>query len=141
MEFNKFDEGSTCNCTEDAKEDYQSHFAIKTMKTELRIQDFNSYWEKGKRPKSNNCEEICSLKGVSVSIFNDETKEAVLDIFKSLFPLAPKYKPFLSVVKFYDQSGLVKSTPNELNQYHFDFYKSDNFDFEKVELIIVNNLH
>jgi len=100
----------------DAKEDYENHFAIKTMKTELRIQDFNSYWEKGKRPNSNKCEEICSLKGISLSIFNDETKDAVLDIFRSLFPLAPKYKPFLSAVKFYDQSGLVKSTKDFINK-------------------------
>jgi hypothetical protein len=141
MEFKNLNECAVCNCIQDAKEDYQSNFALKTMKTELRIQDFNSYWDKGKRPISNQCEEICSLKGVSVSIFNDETKEAVLEIFKSLFPLAPKYKPFLSVVKLYDKSGLVKHTPNELNQYHFDFYKSDNFDFAKVELINVNELH
>jgi hypothetical protein len=141
MEFKNLNEGTVCTCIKDAKEDYQSNFALKTMKTELRIQDFSSYWERGKRPSSNQCEEICSLKGVSVSIFNDETKEAVIEIFKSLFPLAPKYKPFLSVVKFYDKSGLVKHTPIELNQYHFDFYKSDNFDFAKVELINVNELH
>lgn len=141
MEFNTIKEGTVCNCFDNANEDLQNNFAIKTMKSELRVQDFNSYWEKGKRPITNECEEICSLKGVSISIFNDETKDAVINIFKSLFPLAPKYKPYLSVVKLYDKSGLVKHTPNEINQYHYDLYKCDTFDYANVELININELH
>jgi len=141
MEFNNLKENTVCNCIEDAKEDYENNYAIKTMKTELRIQDFKSYWEKSKRPETNECKEVCSLKGVSVSIFNDETKDAVINIYKTLFPLAPKYKPILKVVKLYDKSGMVKHTPSKLNSHHFDFYKCDTFDFTKVELINVNQLH
>lgn len=142
MEFKNILSEHNCNCLEKAIEDNTSHFAIKTMKENLRGQDFQSYWEKGKSLDDNsNCEKICSFKGVSISIFNDITKDEVVTIFKELFPLAPKYKPYLNVVKFYDSSGVVKHTPNEINIHHYDFYKSDTFDFLNVEVIEVNELY
>lgn len=142
MEYKNLLSDHNCECLTNALEDNISTFAIKTPKNVLRIQDFNSYWEKGKRPDNmNDCDEVCSYKGVSVSIFNDTTKDEVVNIFKELFPLAPKYKPFLSVVKFYESSGVVKHTPNDQNIHHYDFYKTDDFDFTKVSLIQVNELH
>lgn len=142
MEFENILSDHNCKCLNKAYEDNTSTFAIKTQKNFLRVQDFYSYWEKGKRPEDINvCDELCSYKGVSVSIFNDTTKEDVIDIYKELFPLAPKNKPFVSIIKFYESSGLVKSTPNERNINHFDFYKSDEFDFTKISLIQVNELH
>lgn len=141
MEFINIFKDSNCNCLENSKEDFASHYAIKTMKESLRVQDFNSYWEKGKRPNSNDCKEICSYKGVSISIFNEETKEEVVNIFKELFPLAPRYKPYLKVIKLYDSSGVVKHTPNEVNIHHYDFYKSDTFEFSKVDIIEIKELH
>ncbi|MEI7526860.1 MAG: hypothetical protein WCJ95_21105 [Mariniphaga sp.] len=141
MEFKKILSEHNCDCLDKAIEDNTSHFAIKTMKENLRVQDFHSYWEKGKRPDDNrNCEKICSFKGVSISIFNDSTKDEVATIYKELFPLAPKYKPYLNVVKFYDSSGVVKHTPNDGNIHHYDFYKSDTFDFLIVDVIQVNEL-
>lgn len=144
MEFKNILSGHNCNCLDKAIEDHTSHFAIKSMKENLRVQDFQSYWEKGKRPDDkdkSNCEKICSLKGVSISIFNDATKDEVVTIYKELFPLAPKYKPYLKVVRFYDSSGVVKHTPKEVNIHHYDFYKSDTFDFLNVDVIQVNELH
>lgn len=142
MEFNNILSEHNCDCLDKATEDNTSHFAIKTMKENLRIQDFQSYWEKGKRPDDNtNCENVCSLKGVSISIFNDITKDEVVNIYKELFPLAPKYKPYINVVKFYDSSGVVKHTPSDINIYHYDLYKSDTFDFSIVDVIQVNELH
>ena len=142
MEFKNLLSEQNCNCLDKSRQDTTTHFAIKTMKENLRVQDFSSYWEKGKRPEENgNCEEVCSYKGVSISIFNDETKNEVENIYKELFPLAPKYKPYLSVIKFYDSSGVVKHTPNDVNIHHFDLYKSDTFDFSKIDVIQVNDLH
>lgn len=142
MEFENILSGHICDCLEKAVEDNSSNFAMKTMKENMRVQDFNSYWEKGKRPEdNNNCDEVCSYKGVSISIFNENTKDEVVNVYKELFPLAPKYKPYLSVVKFYDSSGVVKHTPNDGNAHHYDFYKSDTFDFTKVDIITVNELH
>jgi len=142
MEFKNILSEHNCDCLDKAIEDNASNFAIKTMKENLRVQDFQSYWEKGKRPDDNsNCEKICSLKGISISIFNDITKDEVETIYKELFPLAPKYKPYLNVVKFYDSSGVVKHTPKDFNIHHYDFYKSDTFDFLNVDVIQVNELH
>lgn len=142
MEFKIILSGHNCDCLDKTVEDNTSNFAMKTMKENLRVQDFYSYWEKGKRPEdNNNCDEVCSYKGVSISIFNDNTKDDVVNIYKELFPLAPKYKPYISVVKFYDSSGVVKYTPNDDNTHHYDFYKSDAFDFTKIEVIQVNELH
>jgi hypothetical protein len=140
MEFTKLKEGHNCNCIENAKIDTNNLYAIKTMKNILRPQDFNSYWEKGKRPDVDDCFKICSLKGVSMSLFNNETKDEVSKIFKILFPLSPKYKPFISIVKIHDDAGVVKHTPDEVNQHHFDFYKSDTFDYTKMNLESTNEL-
>lgn len=141
MDFTKLQADHSCNCLENANEETDNLYAIKTMKDVLRVQDFNSYWDKGRRPKNDDCTEICSLKGISLSIINEDTKDAVIETYKELFPLAPKYKPYLSIIKLYETSGMVKHTPIDLNQYHFDFYKSDAFDFTKVNLINVNELH
>lgn len=142
MEFKAIIAEHNCDCLDSAIEDTNTNFAIKTMKESLRIQDFSSYWEKGKRPDDNtDCDKVCSYKGVSISIFNDNTKDDVVNIYKELFPLAPKYKPYLNIVKFYNLSGVVKHTPNDGNAHHYDFYKSDTFDFSKVNVIQVNELH
>lgn len=65
MDFNNLNSDHTCNCFNNAFEDNSNYYAIKIMKNQMRIQDFNSYWDKGKRSEDNNdCEKICSLKGV-----------------------------------------------------------------------------
>lgn len=141
MEFKELLDNHECDCLQNTNEDNDNLYAIKTMKNVLRIQDFYSYWDKGRKPKNDDCKEICSLKGVSVSIFTDDTKDSVIEVYKELFPLAPKYKPYLSIIKFYKSSGVVKHTPIDQNEHHFDFYKSDKFDHTKVNLISVNELH
>jgi hypothetical protein len=141
MDFNNLMNGHQCDCLESAKEDAENSYAIKTNKNVLRTQDFTSYWEKGKRPCDEDCKEICSLKGISISIFNDQTKNEVVKIFQELFPLAPKYKPYLSVIRFYKSSGMIKHTPDNINIHHHDFYKCDDFDFSKVNLINTHELH
>lgn len=141
MEFNKLNEETICICTENANEDVINNFVLKINKNELRLQDFNTYWEKGRRPTTKECSEICSLKGLSISIFNNETKEKVLNIFKTLFPLAPGYKPYLAIVSFKNGLGVTKYTPSKINQFHFDFYKCDAFDYKNVNLINITELH
>lgn len=141
MDFKKLNSDHNCNCFENAIEDIENLYAIKANKNMLRIQDFASYWEKGRRPASDDCKEICSLKGVSISLFNDINKDEVVEIFKSLFSIAPKYRPYLIVFRFYESSGLIKQTPSVINKHHFDFYKCDTFDFSKVNIINANELH
>lgn len=137
MEFSKLHVDCNCNCTEGATEDTNLHYVIKTMKNVLRENDFKSYWEKGRNDESIDCDKICSLKGNSVSILNNEVR----GIFKQLFGLAPNYKPYFTIIKFGLKCGVLKSTPNTQNPYHYDFYKSDSFEHTQVELIESTLLH
>ncbi|MBK9631964.1 MAG: hypothetical protein IPO62_13020 [Saprospiraceae bacterium] len=141
MEFKNLTSDDNCDCIENSIEDTVNLYAIKTNKSELRLQDFSSYREKGRNFPSEKCNDICSYKGVSISLFTQETQDEVKQIYRTLFPLAPKYKPYLSVVKFYTSSGVVKHTPVEINRFHYDLFKCDTFDFTKVNLITVNELH
>ena len=136
MEFANLHNDIKCNCTDNCYADTVSLFAMKTMKSFLREADFLSYWQKGKRPIGEECKDICSYKGNSMSIFTDESKEVVKAYYKAIFPIAPGYKPFISIIKFKDDSGVVKHTPDEGNPHHYDFYKCDTFlQHKQVELI------
>lgn len=136
MTFNDLHADIVCRCTDEGCNiSNESTYALKTMQNILREQDFTSYWAKGKRPDGTDCNDVCSYKGNSISIFTDETKEFVITLYKTIFPLAPKYKPFLSIVRFNGVNGVVKPTPFPQNPHHYDFYKSDDFVLANVELI------
>jgi len=133
MTFENLHGDTNCDCIADAKEDFESTFGLKTNKNHLREVDFNSNWEKGKKPETSECDETCSHKGKSISLVDERNIDAVLSIFQGLFPLSPSYKPYFTTVKFSNETGVVKATPNFMNQYHYDFYKCDNFIFSNVK--------
>lgn len=135
MTFKDLHKDITCDCVADATQDFESTFGLKTNKDHLREVDFNSHWDKGQRPKSNECHEVCSYKGKSISLIVDSNVKHVLHIFQGLFTLSPGYKPYFTIVKFGPETGLVKATPDSVNPYHYDFYKSDNFQFNNVQHI------
>ncbi|WP_312312230.1 hypothetical protein [Empedobacter brevis] len=141
MNFTKTFGDIQCNCVEGSNEDTNNNYALKTIKENLRIQDFYSYHEKGKTITDTKCDNICSFRGVSVSLYNEETEENVLKLYKELFPLSPGYKPYLKIIKFGENCGKVKHTPSNNNDYHFDFYKCDTFAIDKIEVIEVKELH
>jgi hypothetical protein len=134
MTFSNLNSDIICNCLEGSIIDNSTEFALKTNKNFLRENDFKTYWEKERR--SDDCKEICSLKGQSVTIIkNEEDLNSTLSVYKQLFPFSPSYRPFCSLIKFNENSGKVKHTPIEINPLHYDFYKSDNFSINDVSLI------
>jgi hypothetical protein len=140
MEFNNLLSDSNCNCLTNCNQDVSSFFGVKTNKNFLRDVDFTSHWEKSGGREESDCEKVCGEKGKSMSITqNDKTnsKEDVIKIFQQLFPVTPKYKPFLSIVKFKEDAGLIKVTPLKDNPFHHDFYKCDTFSLTLVELVEV----
>lgn len=141
IEFTQIFEGIECDCLEGSSEDSSNTYALKTIKEELRIQDFNSYHDKGKENKKLDCNSICSFRGVSVSLFNDKSKDYVLKVYQELFPLSPKYKPYVKIVKFSKSCGNLKHTPSIKNDFHYDFYKSNIFTLDKIKVIEVKELH
>lgn len=137
MNFTNIEKDTTCNCLQDTSEDYNSKFALKINKSHIRENDFKTYWEKGRRNKNiDECNETCSLKGQSVTILkNEKDINSTLKVYKELFPLSPGYKPYCAILKLKENSGVIKSTPSKINPLHCDFYKSDKFSNEKIELI------
>lgn len=133
MNFNTLNSDNKCSCNNDAIIDNISKFALKMNKEIMRENDFKTYWEKGKRPKLMDCSEICSYKGLSLSIVNLPIDlENTINLYKQLFPFSPGYKTHCVVISLKENSGMVKSTPIDKNPLHYDFYKSDNFNIEKV---------
>lgn len=135
MKFNQITDGYDCNCLEDTFQDIENTFCLKTNKNHLRETDFKSKWEKGERPNTYNCREVCSKKGKSISILNGDNMERLGKMFSEMFTISPTYKPFITKVKFSYNNGVVKKSPTKRNEYHYDFYKCDNFKFTHVEFV------
>lgn len=133
MNFNTLNSDNNCNCTNDAEIDYISSFALKMNKGIMRENDFKTYWEKGRRPELMDCKEICSHKGQSLSIVNTKIDlENTINVYKQLFTFSPRYTTHCAVITLNEDSGMVKSTPIDINPLHYDFYKSDDFNIEKI---------
>lgn len=135
MTFTNLNNGTDCDCLSETFEDYKTQFALKINKNNLRNVDFKTYWEKG-RTNFNSCKEACSLKSKSISIVKTEKDiDNTLSIYKSLFPISPKYKPYCAILTFKEKSGKIKLTPSKNNPLHCDFYKSDIFTKDLVEVV------
>ena len=131
MNFRTLNSDTNCDCTKDATIDNVSRFALKMNKSSMRENDFKTYWEKGKT--STVCSEICSYKGQSLTIVNNQTDlETTIDVYKKLFPFSPSYRTHCAVITLNENSGLVKHTPIDINPLHYDFYKYDDFSIDKV---------
>jgi hypothetical protein len=141
MTFRNILHETICDCIENAFEDVSSSFGIKTNNPYLRDVDFKSKWEKGQPLLGNNCSSICGHRGVSMSLLSATDRESnlpdVFNIFKQIFPLSPSYKPFLSIIMFTENTGVLLNSPTSGNRYHHDFYKCDAFNLKQVKLIKV----
>ena len=135
MEFKNLSIDTVCDCLNNGVVDNISRFAIKTMKDHLRDNDFKTYWEKGRRAED--CKEICSLKGQSLTIVNnDQDLQATVEVYRELFPFSPKYKSHITLITLKENSGYVKHTPIiNVNTLHHDFYKCDNFTLNHINFI------
>jgi hypothetical protein len=139
MTFDKIAESNNCNCLNGCSEDYTNVFARKVgIAKTLKLRDFKTHHERNKVPSQlNNCKEVCGFRGISVDIWNDESKDIVLKKYFTTIAFSPKYKSNISIIKLKQDAGIVKHTPvnNPLNEFHYDFYKSDNFVIESIELV------
>lgn len=130
MAFNNFIQDTHCDCLSSAIIDNNSIFGLKTNKVEFKEQDFKTYWEKNKKPIDlNDCDEVCSRKGLSVSIITSENIINVVKIYRQLFNFAPQYKTSILLIQLPQDFGMVKHTPTSENPYHYDLYKSDIFHY------------
>lgn len=132
MTFERLKNEEPCDCLKDTFQDSINLFARVLNKETVADKDFLSKWDKGNT--SEDCEELCGLKGVSISkIENDGVKEEIITLYSQVFKLSPKYKRGVLLFKFKVDAGVLKFTPDDTNKYHHDFYKADGFTLSSIE--------
>ncbi|MBF0345637.1 MAG: hypothetical protein HQL06_15595 [Nitrospirae bacterium] len=146
MKFDNIHKDIDVNCiTDEVRENTTDIFLRKLYKNTLplHIQDFQSYWEEGKRqPK----EKICMLKGVSVfkggideivdTLKKDEKKkDDKIKENKKFKPKAKQYRYYCSL-RFKKDAGKIWKTGSQ----HYTFFKSDSFDTDKLEILEIKSL-
>ena len=140
MGFENITKDTPCDCLKDALLDTETIFARVLNKDTISDKDFYSKWDKGHT--SELCEEVCGLKGVSVSkIENDAIKQEIIGLYSQVFKISPKYRRGVLLFKFKEVAGLLKPTPDEFNKYHHDFYKTDSFNLSLIEQSIIEFLN
>ncbi len=143
MEFRKLHSDTACDCLADAEENCIAIFARKINKPLPRERDFESKWEKGNITfdfNPNDCHLVCALKGVSVNLWNEASREEVIEKFVTTFSISPKHKDSILVFRFRENAGMLEFTPNRRDEFHFDFFKSDAFSLEEIDVVQVLNL-
>ncbi|MDT3401500.1 hypothetical protein [Mucilaginibacter terrae] len=139
MNFNKIANNTNCNCFLDAQENLNDTFVRKVRKSDnLNDADFRNHIERNKTATNeNDCQEVCGLYGVSVEIWNDSSRQRLLDRYLTTLSISPKTKNNLCVIQFRNNNGLVKYTPDqvEYNEFHYDFFKEDSFTVSELNLV------
>lgn len=140
MNFTKISDNTSCNCFVDASENIADTFVRKVSRSgNIKDSDFKNHIERNKTPAdSNNCEEVCGYHGVSIELWNEQSTPPLMNKYRQTAIISPQLKKNLCVIKFKSECGLIKYTPNQLeeyNEFHYDFYKDDDFLVEKLELV------
>ncbi|MBL7920454.1 MAG: hypothetical protein JNJ40_09080 [Bacteroidia bacterium] len=132
MTFENITKDSKCNCLESTFEDTESLYARVLRKQTFDDKDFLTKWEKEHR--HDDCETVCSdLKCLSISkVDSDAVKEEIVNIYKKIMNLSPKYKKGVLLFKIKEGAGVYKKTPFDDNPYHHDLYKSDAFSIDSI---------
>jgi hypothetical protein len=141
------DIGCTClqRKIEECSEDTESSFCRKLSANRLKIQDFKSDWERGKRGigsdpvADDDCEGILSLKGISMNMYNERTKDAIIAKYRTTLAFTRRGAKY-AVFKFQADAGKVRFSPTDLDPSHHDFYKCDAFTIDHVEELSVENI-
>ena len=153
MTFNHLSADINCSCLLDSVQKISSNaedvFCRKMRQNNPGPRDFESNWEKNRREINgepidvqHDCSGILSLKAVSINAFNDQTKIHVLEKYRITFKISPKFNSsarFCSF-KFKHNAGKVCHTPMKNDPSHYDFYKCDEFNMERLEIIMIGSI-
>ena len=139
MKFTKVEEGTICDCFSDASENSTDLFVRKVRVSQsLKDPDFRNHIERKKNPNNeDDCSEVCGLHALSFEIWSELSSDLLMKKYQTTVAISPQSKKNLCIVKFKPNSGLVKYTPNqeEYNEFHYDFYKIDDFTVANLELV------
>jgi hypothetical protein len=132
MDFNNITSDTSCDCLNGANIDLKIS-SLENRKTKTRYERFQTLWEQGRRNGSD-CSKICNLKGLSMNLFNGNNLNEIMKTYRTTFHLNPDMKvSYYAKFRLYEGSGIVKHTPTRNNDSHYNFFKSDSFQFEQIE--------
>jgi hypothetical protein len=139
MTFNQLHENIECNCVVNSAENTSNHFARNVSKTtKVKATDFRSHHERGKIQTDNSCKTVCSYRGVSIDIWNEESKKKISDRLNRSHEISPGVKKVLLIFKLKKDAGQIEFSPTSDNPFHYDLYKADGFDSQShIEFIEV----
>lgn len=137
MTFDNINTDTSCNCLEDTIIDIDNSYVRKLRKEILEEKDFLTHWERNLKADNADCKKICSSKSVSINQFKPETEVQILEKYKTTFNINPKKGAYYVKFQFLQNAGKVKHTPDIefKDESHFDFYKADDFSFDKIRII------
>ena len=145
MNFTNIHSDIPFDCTEGLQENLQDVFARKLLSNSFNDEDFNSYWEMGKRPTTaqlKNPKKVCDYKCISLSSLSEENEDEI----RTLFNTTPKFKPkatkykYYCKMKFQKDAGVSKESPSINNIYHCNFYKADGFSVKMISILDIKSL-
>jgi hypothetical protein len=139
MEFENIHVDTDCICTDDAAEDVESIYVRKISNQEIADKDLKSSWEK-KKQKEGDCHLICAYKGLSINIWNEDSRKSVIDKFLNSFGISQTSGANIYIFKFKENAGILKHTPRDGDAHHYTFYKSDDFTVGMLEKVEVKEL-
>ncbi len=136
MTFEKINLDTDCKCLTKAVVDTENTYVRKLRKLNiLNEKDFLTHWEREIRPETEDCETICSYKGVSINQFKPEYENQIIEKYKTTFNINPKKGAYLLKFRLTDEAGNVKYAPEDNDESHYNFFKSDDFTYDKIQVI------
>lgn len=135
MTFEKLHTGIQCNCVKKADDDFQNRYLRKLRKEELSDKDFITHWERGIGTDETECDKICSYNGISINQADDVTENLIIEKYKTTFNINPKKGAYLLKFRVKNHAGKVSHAPLEDDDTHYNFFKSDGFTLEGLEVI------
>ena len=135
MTFENLKSDTNCDCISTAQMDTTNEYVRKLRKSIVEDKDFLSHWEREIRPDSEECETICSFKGVSVNQFKSEYESQILEKYKTTLKINPKKGAHYLKFKLSEEAGKVKFAPEEDDKSHYNFLKADDFNLDKLVIL------
>jgi hypothetical protein len=135
MTFQNLQKDTDCNCIDGAVIDTTNEYVRKLRKTALEEIDFKTHWERGIKGDSEECDSICNYKGISINQFRDEFVKQILTKYQTTFKINPKKGGYCLKFKLKPDAGKVKFAPEDDDKSHYNFFKSDSFDLNNLDII------
>ncbi len=135
MEFKDIHTDTHCNCLNNAVIDTSSEFVRKLGKDHVVDKDFLTHWERQLRPEMEDCETICSYKGVSINQITLDSENQILEKYKTTFNINPSKGAHYLKFRLSGNACKVNYTPEDNDKSHYNLYKADNFTLDEIVII------